>query len=50
MIFYKNMKAMACSPNDVTNFFDIVAGVLQFISGISINNMLWLCTTNVNRK
>ena len=29
MILYKNMKAMLCSPDGVTNFFKIVIGVLQ---------------------
>ena len=29
MMFYKNMKAMDCSPDGDTDFFYIVAGVLQ---------------------
>ena len=29
MMLYKTMKAMDCSPDEDTNFFDIVAGVLQ---------------------
>ena len=29
MMLYKNTKPMICSPNDDTNFFDIIAGVLQ---------------------
>ena len=29
MMLYKNMKAMVCSPNSETNFFDIVIEVLQ---------------------
>ena len=29
MMFYKNMKAVVCSFDSDTNFFDIVAGVLQ---------------------
>ena len=30
MMLYKNMKVKVCSPNVNTNFFDIVAGVLQW--------------------
>ena len=29
MVLYKNMKVMFCLPNGNTNFFEIVAGVLQ---------------------
>ena len=29
MMLYKNTKAIVCSPNGDTDFFDIVAGVLQ---------------------
>ena len=29
MMLYKNMKAMVCSPDGNTNFFDIVAGILR---------------------
>ena len=29
MMAYKNMKAMVCSPDQDTDFFNIVAGVLQ---------------------
>ncbi len=29
MMLYKNAKAIVCSPDGDTNFFDIVAGVLQ---------------------
>ena len=29
MILYEITKVMACSPDSNTNFFDIVAGVLQ---------------------
>ena len=28
IMLYKNMKAMLHSPNDISDFFDIVAGVL----------------------
>ena len=29
MMLYKNMKVKVCSPDGDTDFFDIVAGVLQ---------------------
>ena len=29
MLLYKNTKAMVCSPDGNTDFFDIVTGVLQ---------------------
>ena len=29
MMLYKNMKAMICSPDGDTDFFDIVTGVLR---------------------
>ena len=29
MMLYKNLRALVCSPNGDTEFFDIVAGVLQ---------------------
>ena len=29
MVLYKNMKALVCSSNGVTNFFDIIVRVLQ---------------------
>ena len=29
MMLYKNMKVMVCSPNGDTDFFEIVAEVLQ---------------------
>ena len=29
MMLYKDMKSMVCSPDDNTEFFYIVAGVLQ---------------------
>ena len=46
-INYKNMKVKVRSPDGVTNFFDIVAGVLQgdtvvrYLFLICLNNVLW---------
>ena len=51
MMFYKIIKEMLRSPNANDDFFDIVAGFLQYInSAISINNLLRLCTSSVNRS
>ena len=46
MMFYKNMKAMFCSSDGDTNFFDIVAR--GYISTIFVYTLLRLCTLNMN--
>ena len=48
MMLYKNMKAMVCSPNANTDFFDIVTGVLQgdtlapYLFMICLDYVLWM--------
>ena len=47
-MLYKNMKTIVCSPNDDTNFFDIVTGVLEgdtlesFLLIIYLDDILWM--------
>ena len=50
IMLYKDTKAMVCSLDSNTNFFDIVTGVLQreYIETISFHNLPRLCTTNIN--
>ena len=42
MMLYKNMKAIVCSCNEDTDFFDIVPGVLQGDALVSYLFMLYL--------
>ena len=51
MKLYKNTKVKIRSPDGDTDFFDIVAGVLQGgnISPIAVHNLPGLRTSNVNR-
>ena len=48
MMLYKNMKAMVCSLDDDTDFFDIISGVLQgntfapFLFIICLDYVLWM--------
>ena len=41
MMLYTNMKAIVCSPDDDTDFFNIVAGVFKrrYISAVSVYNL-----------
>ena len=54
MMLYVNMKAIVHSPDDDTDFFDIVNGVLQentlYIDAIFIHNRPWSCALNVKRS
>ena len=43
MMFYRNTKAMAHSPDGDTEFFDIIAVVLQ-VDTLSVHNLSRLCT------
>ena len=52
MMFNKNTKVKVSSPDGDTDFFDIVAGVLQWesIGCISVHNLPRLYTLNINRS
>ena len=51
MMLYINVKVMVRSPDGDTDFFDIVAGVLQEnILAPYVYNHTRLCTTNINRS
>ena len=56
MMLYKNMKAIVCSPGSDTNFFNIVARVLQgdtlasYLSIICLDYVLWTSIDLIKNK
>ena len=52
IILYENMGIKVCSPDRDTDFFDIVAGVLQgdTLAPISVHNLLRQRIQNVERS
>ena len=47
MMLYKNPNAKVCSPDGDTDFFDIVAGVLQ--EDIFVSNLFIICLDYILR-
>ena len=50
MKLYKNRKAIVCSPDGDTDFFNIIAGVLQGYILVPYMLMIYLDTININRS